>query len=364
MPALCGESGNGEGRIGGAWRLSRLMDEKGATPDRVIARVAERQHGVVSIGQLCAAGISEDAVFGRVRAGRLHRIHRGVYAVGHAAPSSGARWMAAVLACGGSAGCRAGQMERDAIAGRAGADGDGEAERHSQTGNRTILVHWRAALSHQSAASLWGLLPVADGAVDVSVPGDGGRRRRQGIRVHRSRSLLPAAVTLRSGIPVTTPARTIADLRRVVSAPGRGGHISPKELRRAIRQANVLGLPAGSEGGRDRTRSDLERDFLGLCRRHRLPVPEVNVRVGPHLVDFLWRDRMLVVETDGYAYHRGRATFEDDRARDLALRALGYDVVRLADRQLTHEPAQIAGVLRPRLARFPSDTRETRHTAP
>jgi very-short-patch-repair endonuclease len=134
-------------------------------------------------------------------------------------------------------------------------------------------------------------------------------------------------------------------------------------LRRAVRQGDVLGLPV--EGvNRDRTRSDLEGDFLCLCRRHRLPTPEVNVRIGPHLVDFLWREPMLVVETDGYIYHRGRMAFEEDRARGLLLRGLGYEVLRIADRQIEDEPEQIGGVLTARLANFPSDGPETRHAAP
>jgi very-short-patch-repair endonuclease len=107
----------------------------------------------------------------------------------------------------------------------------------------------------------------------------------------------------------------------------------------------VLGLPIeeGDQGRRER--SDLEEDFFALCRRHRLPAPEVNVLVGEHLVDFLWRGRRLVVETDGYIYHRGRAAFEDDRARDLSLRAMGYDVVRIADTQMDEEPERVAEVV-------------------
>jgi very-short-patch-repair endonuclease len=167
--------------------------------------------------------------------------------------------------------------------------------------------------------------------------------------VHRSSTLLPVDVTLRRGIPVTTPARTISDLRRCVSTRS----IASWELRRAMRQADVLGLPTGDEVEVDGTRSDLERDFQRFCRRCRLPKPEVNVRIDRYLVDFLWRGSMLVVETDGYEYHSGRVAFEDDRARDLALRALGYEVVRLAGRQLADEPERIAGVLSARLARFP-----------
>lgn len=171
-------------------------------------------------------------------------------------------------------------------------------------------------------------------------------------------------MTLRDSIPVTTPSRTIADLRWAASAKSGRRLIAPIEVRRAIRQASVLGLPLDREVEQDRTRSDLERDFLRLCRRHRLTVPEVNVRVGPHLVDFLWRAEFLIVETDGFHYHRGRAAFEEDRARDLALRARGYEVVRLSGRQLVEKPEQIVGVLRDCLARFHSNRPETRHTAP
>jgi len=131
----------------------------------------------------------------------------------------------------------------------------------------------------------------------------------------------------------------------MVSRPGAPGLISPRELRRAIRQADVLRLPLGDDEKRDGTRSDLERDFLRLCRRHRLPVPEVNVRIGPHLVDFLWRDSALVVETDGYDYHRGRTAFQDDRARVLDLRAGGFDVIRVAEKQVDDEPQRVAEVV-------------------
>jgi very-short-patch-repair endonuclease len=148
-------------------------------------------------------------------------------------------------------------------------------------------------------------------------------------------------MTLRSGIPVTTVAQTISDLRGIAPA---------WELRRAIRQADVLGLPTGPVPAWDRTRSDLERAFLGTCRRYRLPLPEVNVRVGRFLVDFLWRDRGLAVETDGYRYHRGRQAFEDDRARDLELRARGFEVIRLSEKQVAEESRSVAEVLRPILA--------------
>ncbi|HET8862591.1 MAG TPA: DUF559 domain-containing protein [Solirubrobacterales bacterium] len=132
----------------------------------------------------------------------------------------------------------------------------------------------------------------------------------------------------------------------MVSRPGQRGLVSPRELRRAIRQAEVLGLPIGDAAVGDRSRSDLEGDFLRLCRRYRLPVPEVNVRVGSHLVDFLWRDQGLVVETDGYQYHRGRQAFVDDRARDLDLRRRGFQVVRLSEEQLNHDAERVVDALK------------------
>ncbi len=141
--------------------------------------------------------------------------------------------------------------------------------------------------------------------------------------------------------PVTRPAQTIADLRRVVSE---------KELRRAIRQADVLGLPLGEDVRRDRTRSDLERDFLRICRQYRLPVPEVNVPIGQYEADFVWSSLGFVVETDGYRYHRGKQAFLDDRRRDLELRSLGFEVQRPSDDQIDEEPKRIAEILREVLA--------------
>ncbi|HYP56100.1 MAG TPA: type IV toxin-antitoxin system AbiEi family antitoxin domain-containing protein [Solirubrobacterales bacterium] len=283
------------------------MRMKCASADELLAAVAGRQHGVVARRQLIAAGMTQSGVARRLAGGRLHQLHRGVYAVGHRAISRQGRWMAAVLAVGG------------------GPSSAGEP-----------LKRWGAAVSHRSAGELWSLVESREGPVEVTIPGDSGKRRRRGIWLHRSATLLPAHVTLRAGIPVTGTARTIRDLRRVVPA---------RELRRALRQAEVIGLPLGEENGTDRTRSDLERDFLRLCRRHHLPRPEVNVMAGRDLVDFLWRDRRLIVETDGYRYHRGLLAFEEDRARDLRLRELGFQVIRVSEAMLDGEPERLAETL-------------------
>jgi very-short-patch-repair endonuclease len=138
---------------------------------------------------------------------------------------------------------------------------------------------------------------------------------------------------VRERIPVTTVARTLLDLPST---------LPPRLVRRAIRQAEFLGLGLGAIRT-DRTRSELERYFLRLCRRYGLPLPEVNVEIGGMTVDFLWRDARLIVETDSYATHGGTVAFEDDHDRDLRLRRLGYAVHRFTERQLETESAAVAG---------------------
>lgn len=194
----------------------------------------------------------------------------------------------------------------------------------------------RAVLSHMSAAGLWGLLQPRQGQIHVSIPSRTGRRTRKGIRIHRPVDLSSKSVSQRKGIPVTTPARTIDDIHRIVS---------PAELRHAIRQAEVLGLRIGLDETGERTQSELEHIFLRLCEQHGLPAPEVNVQIGSRIVDFLWREQHVVVETDGYRYHRGSQAFEDDHDRDLDLRNLGYDVVRLTYRQVTVSPERAASAV-------------------
>jgi very-short-patch-repair endonuclease len=117
-----------------------------------------------------------------------------------------------------------------------------------------------------------------------------------------------------------------------------------------VRQAEFKKLDLGPEIETDGTRSDLERDFLRLCRRSGFPAPEVNVKVGGWTVDFLWRERRVAVETDFYHYHRGRIAFQDDHARELALRGHGLDVRRYNEQQLNERPEEVATDLRAALA--------------
>jgi very-short-patch-repair endonuclease len=218
-----------------------------------------------------------------------------------------------------------------------------------------------AVLSHHSAAALWELLKPIEGPIHVSIPTTSGRKRQRGIHLHRCPSLSTPQepspspsylhqeggrgrrlTTHRHNIPVVTIQRTIEDLRTSRLLP-------PHLLRRAIRQAEHKGHRLdGVES--DRTRSDLESGFLALYRNHHIPPPEVNVRLGRWEVDFLWRERRLVVEADFFAYHRGSVSFEDDYARDLDLRSAGYTVFRFNDTQLESEPARVAAVLREALS--------------
>jgi very-short-patch-repair endonuclease len=275
------------------------VEGKSARVDSCIAKLAAAQHGVVTYAQLRRLGVGRGDVEARARRGALHRVHRGVYAVGHVGLSREGRFIAAVLACG-----------------------DG------------------AVLSHASAAALWGLLRPIEGPVHVSLASPNGRRRRRGLVVHRT-AFAPGDLTRRASIPVTTPSRTLLDIRRTVDS---------RLVRQATREAQHRRHRLDPRLGADRTRSELERDFVAFCRRHAIPSPEVNARVGRFTVDFLWPARRLAVETDSYEYHHGSVAFEDDHERDLALRRRGLAVLRYTGRQLEREAGAVAAEIRDRLA--------------
>jgi very-short-patch-repair endonuclease len=166
-------------------------------------------------------------------------------------------------------------------------------------------------------------------------------------------------------IPVTTVARTLFDLGAVDSA----------RVPKAFEQADVLGLLdvrelqrlvdrhprrpgtsavravlASAAAWRGITRSELEARFRALVVDAGLPMPELNRRIDlASLVieaDAVWREARLIVELDGYAYHRTQAAFERDRARDRAAIAGGWRVVRITWRQLADDPAGVIRDLR------------------
>ncbi|MBW3534508.1 MAG: type IV toxin-antitoxin system AbiEi family antitoxin domain-containing protein [Gemmatimonadetes bacterium] len=279
--------------------------------DRRIAVLAARQQGVVTRAQLLEAGLRPGAVDRRLKAGQLRRLHRGVYLVGPLMPVR-AREMAAVLASGPG-----------------------------------------AVLSHASAAALWELLPARGDTVrvDVTVPA-GDRGRRPGITVHRVVALEADERAEVSGIPITTPARTVVDLagvlgtREVERAVARGertGLLNLEALPSLLsRYRGRPGMPAlrallGDERTPALTRSEAEEKFLALIRRARLPAPEANVVVEGHEVDFLWRSEGIAVEVDGFRFHASRSMFERDRRRDARLAARGINVIRLTWRQIIEE---------------------------
>jgi very-short-patch-repair endonuclease len=290
--------------------------------DRRVLAVARRQHGVVTRAQLEELGLDKRAIGRRVRWAWLHRVHRGVYAVGHDRLTTRGRFLAAVLACGPG-----------------------------------------AALSHQSAAVLWGLRPERGPRIDVTVPTTGGRKRRGAMIVHRS-PLSDHEVTVRDGVPVTTVVRTLIDLADMLSRRGLERAIDEAaylrldldglEPRRGRRGYGVLScVLAEHEAGSTWTRSELEERLLALCRRSSLPIPEVNAQVAGYEVDFVWRDAQLIVETDGWRGHGTRGAFERDRIRDAALTAADWRVVRLTQRRLEREPEAVAKQLARLLAARP-----------
>jgi very-short-patch-repair endonuclease len=295
-----------------------------ASSEAIIAAHAARQHGVVTRRQLVEAGLGRGAIEHRVRLGWLHRMHRGVYAVGHPPLTREARWIGAVLA-----------------------HGDG------------------AGLSNACATALWEIRPYNGTWIDVTVPTRGGRARRERIRLHRSSTLAADDITTHRCIPVTTIARTLLDIASTLPAHALDRTVEQTEIRRLFdlsaidrtlarnpHHPGAARLRAALMRYRDdeRTRSDLEAIFRTLCATHGLPHPHVNHIVAGNEVDFFWPDGRLIVETDGRATHFTLAAYERDRARDARLTTLGYRVLRFTERQVAADSAIIAHQLRALLA--------------
>jgi very-short-patch-repair endonuclease/predicted transcriptional regulator of viral defense system len=286
----------------------------------IVARLAGRQHGVVARRQLEAIGLSASAVGRWAAEGRLHRVHRGVYAVGHRVVTVDGRRMAAVLAAGPG-----------------------------------------AVLSHASAAALWEIRPSAAARIDVSVRSAGGRRKRRGLRIHRAMQLRDDEITEHHGIRVTTPARTLFDLASSLPRRALERALDEAEIRDLYDRRELQAVSAAHAGERGAaalqraidedadptlTDSELEELMLALCDEHGLPRPRPRAWVAALRVDFLFAQSRLVVETDGYRYHRTRRAFERDRERDATLARAGYRTLRFTHRQLTRRPAEVAETIR------------------
>ena len=260
---------------------------------------------MVSRDQLVALGLSARGVEGRMRRGWLHGVHRGVYAVGHLALTRNGRFMAAVLACGEG-----------------------------------------AALSHFSAAVVWGILEDRGQLIHVTVEGN---RVCRGVIVHRS--LLKGHRVRRHGIVVTTPARTLVDLADVVH--------KRRTLERAFDEADYLKLDwesaapihgrkgsgllasvlAVHEPGTTRTLTELEERFLAFCEKHGFPRPAVNHSIEGYVCDFVWRDQRLIVETDGRQAHGTTRARRRDPVKDADLQIAGWRVIRVTWERLGEEEA-------------------------
>ena len=286
--------------------------------DPLVARIAARQRGVVSRAQVLAARLSPDAIALRLRRGRLHSIHRGVYAVGHSHLAPLAREQAALLACG-----------------------DG------------------ALLSYRFAAALWAFAAPGGGPVDVTVVGRE-RTVRPRITVHRARALAPEDMTLRSGLAVTGPLRTLLDLAEVATleeveeAVGKarvarrvtpGALVAYADAATGHHGAGALKAVASQAKAEGFTRSKAERKLLELVRAARLPMPETNVVLFGRERDAVWREQEVVVEVDGWAFHSNRDAFERDKLRDGELAAHGWRVVPTTWWQLTQVPYVIVARL-------------------
>jgi hypothetical protein len=245
-------------------------------------------------------------------------VYRGVYAVGHDAPTREGNWMAAVLA-----------------------GGEG------------------AVLSHRDAAALWGIRPSSRPRIDVTTPRS--RRPRPGIQFHRS-SLAPDEVTTKGGIPVTTVPRTLFDLAAIMR---------PRQLERALNEAEIrqlwddlslldllrryprrAGISAvraildARNAGAKLLRSDLEVEFLEFVDAAGFPEPKLNDDVEGFEVDAVWRRERVVVELDSRTFHLTAAAFEQDRERDRILQAAGWRPIRVTSRQLRHAPDRLRADLR------------------
>jgi very-short-patch-repair endonuclease len=270
----------------------------------ITSTVAGRQHGVVSRKQLLAAGVAGSRIARDLAAGRLHRIHAGVYAAGHRALTDHGRWMAAVLACGP-----------------------------------------RAVLSHHSAAALWGL-PVRDNGLSRVIAPTAHKHRC--VVVHRA-ALAPQDTTTRHRIPVTSVARALADCAHLLDA---------HTFHRAVKEAQFRDLWNDAQihdaltrrysrrlhdyiGDDTLTQTELEDAFLKICRRHRIPTPVTQHGVKPR-IDFLWPDQHLIVEVDGWEAHRTRTAFQDDRTTTNALQLQGFLVLRYTYADITRRPELVA----------------------
>ena len=298
------------------------MPHRDRTVEEILAGIATARHGVVTRAQLLGAGITADEIRQRLQRGSLLREYRGVYRVGHRAPTLEARYLAAVLACGE-----------------------------------------KALLSGRAAAHLLGVLKGAAPPPEVTTPTE---RRLPRTKVRRSRRIAPEDATVWRGIPVTTVPRTLVDLAAVLSVDelARAAHeagvrhgSTPADveavLRRRRNSAGATKLRRILHGDVCVTLSKLEAQFLTRLREAGLVLPQTNRRVGGRRVDCRWPDQRLTVELDGYRYHQSRHAWEQDRRREREAHARGDEFRRYTYGDVFEDSHLMLAELRDLLPRRP-----------
>jgi very-short-patch-repair endonuclease len=289
--------------------------------EKVVAALAGRQRTIATHAQLVELGCSRRVIAHWVNRGRLRSVFHGVYSlVGGELPPL-ALEQAALLACG-----------------------------------------QRAFLSHHTAAFVWGLRKAHPIEVEVTVVGRD--RRPKGIRVHRVREVDRRELRHPEGLWVSSPARAVLEIAATLSPDevakaidaGLGSDVLKRgevekvlERHRPCRGSGVLA--AVLAGGAGITRSQAERAFLKLIRDAGLPEPEANQPFGRWELDFIWRKERLVVEIDGYRFHRGPGSFHRDHEKDLAVRAAGLEMLRFTRDHVVRRPALVLATVAGELAR-------------
>lgn len=298
-----------------------VEEGRGRWVDQELADLADKQSGLASLRQIEDRGLGVRGASHRAASGRLHRVHRGVYAVGHRSFGRVEVLRAAVLACGEG-----------------------------------------AVVSHGTAAAMWGLWDQWPVLVDVIVPCEAGRKI-DGIRAHRCRYPSAEEATTRGGVWCTTPARTLVDnagtfgrprLRRFVEEALVRKLLDFRALDLAMHRAKgrrgirALGAIADQwrmpDGEAPDVRSIFEVRMLPPLVAVGFEWPECNktLRIGGEtfMADFYWPKQRLLVETDGEATHGTPVAFSGDRRRDQVLMAEGYRATRVTWWHMKHEPTE------------------------
>ena len=220
-----------------------------------------------------------------------------------------------------------------------------------------------AALSHNTAGALWGLVK-CNKVIEVTTPRS--RKGLKGVTIHRTRRLDPVDRTIIDGLPVTSIHRTLLDLADTLTQPNLENAIHEAEVKRLfdLRQLDEAMSRVPGRAGRHRlrracaayrpppvTRSHAEVLFHEFLEETGIRAPESNATRAGYELDCWWPEHGLNVEVDGAATHHTTRAFTDDRRRDRALRRAGIEVVRVTWKDLTTGRAELERDLKEILTR-------------